>query len=180
MAKRVLSKVPTSIKSYGLTIKAIDIGFCWWPVPHRAVACLSGHHLPPRPHPGNPHHCQVMMMMMTMVIITLRLVLTLASLYIARLTDLLRGHIKKTSLWLLALATVAYTGLSLVSTGALTPPSYVSLEASVFSLLVIGNCLARSTGPLLQVKLFPTHFRYVTKTHHSRSSSLRYLSLWAK
>ena len=76
----------------------------------------------------------------------------MATLIIARLTDLLRGHIKKTSLGLLSLATVAYTGLSLVSTGALTPPSYVSLEASVFSLLVVGNCFARSTGPLLQVK----------------------------
>ena len=76
----------------------------------------------------------------------------MATLIIARLTDLLRGHIKKTSLSLLSLATVAYTGLSLVSTGALTPPSYVSLEASVFSLLVVGNCFARSTGPLLQVK----------------------------
>ena len=48
---------------------------------------------------------------------------------------------------------MAYTGLSLVSTGALAPPSYLSLEASVFSLLVIGNCLARSTGPLFQVQI---------------------------
>ena len=88
---------------------------------------------------------------LALVAITSRLVLTLSTLVIARLTDLLRGHIKKTSLWLLALATVAYTGLSLVSTGTIAPPSYVSLEASVFSLLVIGNCLARSTGPLFQV-----------------------------
>ena len=103
----------------------------------------------------------MMVMMMTttttmmMMIITSCLVLTLASLVMARLTDLLRGHIKKTSLWLLAMA---YTGLSLVSTGALTPLSYVSLEASVFSLLVIGNCLARSTGPLFQVNFYPNLF----------------------
>ena len=95
----------------------------------------------------------------------------MATLIIARLTDLLRGHIKKTSLGLLSLATVAFTGLSLVSTGALTPPSYVSLEASVFSLLVVGNCFARSTGPLLQVKRLShgNKFFFFVINNHPRS-----------
>ena len=93
----------------------------------------------------------------------------MATLIIARLTDLLRGHIKKTSLGLLSLASVAYTGLSLVSTGALTPPSYVSLEASVFSLLVVGNCFVGSTGPLLQVKRLSQREKFSVINKNPRS-----------
>ena len=88
---------------------------------------------------------------LALVALTSRVVLTVATLAIARLTDLLRGHLKTTCLTLLALAFLAYTALTLVSTGLLAPPSLLSLEACVFSLLVLGNCLARSTGPLLQV-----------------------------
>merc|ERR1711892_5198 len=87
-----------------------------------------------------------------------RLSMMTFSIFLARLTDILRGHMKLTIMVQLGCATVVYTFLSLVTIGVLEPPSFLGLEAAVFCLLVLGNCLARSNASLLQELLVEVTF----------------------
>ena len=67
----------------------------------------------------------------------------------ARLTDKLRGHMKTSIFVLLSLASVFFTGLTLVSVQVIQLPSFVSLQIAIASLYILGSVAAQTTSPLL-------------------------------
>ena len=67
----------------------------------------------------------------------------------ARITDKLRGHMKTSIFILLSLATVFFTGLTLVSVQVFQLPSFVSLQVAIASLYILGSVSAQTTSPLL-------------------------------
>ena len=67
----------------------------------------------------------------------------------ARITDKLRGHMKTSIFILLSLATVFFTGLTLVSVQVIQLPSFVSLQIAIASLYILGSVSAQTTSPLL-------------------------------
>ena len=67
----------------------------------------------------------------------------------ARLTDKLRGHMKTSIFILLSLASIFFTGLTLVSVQVIQLPSFVSLQIAIASLYILGSVAAQTTSPLL-------------------------------
>ena len=67
----------------------------------------------------------------------------------ARLTDKLRGHMRTSIFILLSLASVLFTGLTLVSVQVIQLPSFVSLQIAIASLYILGSVSAQTTSPLL-------------------------------
>merc|ERR1719412_3455617 len=67
----------------------------------------------------------------------------------ARVTDTLRGHMKVSIIGCLALATLTFTALSLVSLGVFHISSFVMLQVWVASLLIVGQCFTVMAAPLL-------------------------------
>ena len=67
----------------------------------------------------------------------------------ARLTDKLRGHMKISIFILLSLASILFTGLTLVSVQVIQLPSFVSLQIAIASLCILGSVSAQTPPPLL-------------------------------
>ena len=74
---------------------------------------------------------------------------TCTAILAARITDKLRGHMKTSIFILLSLATVFFTGLTLVSVQVFQLPSFVSLQIAIASLYILGSVSAQTTSPLL-------------------------------
>ncbi|XP_023345230.1 disrupted in renal carcinoma protein 2 homolog [Eurytemora carolleeae] len=80
--------------------------------------------------------------------VTTSVVSTFGGLIAARLTDKIQGHMKVSILGLLVIATLIYTILSLLFLKVFELPSFLSLEVSIFALLVLGNGFCQSSCPL--------------------------------